>query len=141
MPESTVYEATVSESPVAPAAGKRSARRVWHYTPELPVAQAPYFELPFSLRASLRYLFDVWRPFNQRFVILMIALAAWSWFTPSLERAREFQLDWMLEIGLRNLVIVLVVAGGLHLLLYTFAHQGDEMHYDARPLGRKSKQF
>jgi len=134
-------ESTVSESPLDPVAGKRSARRAWHYTPELPVVQAPYFELPFSLGASLRYLFDVWRPFNQRFLILMVAIVAWSWFTPSLERAREFQLDWMLEIGLRNLVIVLVVAGGLHLLLYTFARQGDETHYDARPLGRKSKQF
>ncbi len=131
----------MSESSVQASSGKRSRRRAWHYTPELPVVQAPYFERPFSLGASVGYLFDVWRPFNQRFLILMIALVAWSWFTPSLERAREFQLDWMLEIGLRNLVIVLVVAGGLHLLLYTFARQADETHYDARPLGRKSKQF
>jgi len=134
-------ESTVSESPVDPVSGQRSARRAWHYTPELPVTQAPYFERPFSFGASLRYLFDLWRPFNQRFLILMVAIVAWSWFTPSLERAREFKLGWMLEIGLRNLVIVLVVAGGLHLLLYTFSHQGDETHYDARPLGRKSKQF
>ena len=141
MPESTVSQSPVSESSVQPSPGKRSKRRVWHYTPELPVVQAPYFERPFSPGASVGYLFDVWRPFNLRFLILMIALAGWSWFTPSLERAREFQLDWMLEIGLRNLVIVLLVAGGLHLLLYTFARQGDETHYDARPLGRKSKQF
>src|SRR5210317_1589146 len=99
--------------------GKRSMRRVWHYTPQLPVRQAPYFEQPFSLGDSLRYLYQVWRPFNQRFLILLLAIAAWTWFTPSLERAREFRLDWMLEIGLRNLVIVLVVAGGLHLLLFT----------------------
>jgi hypothetical protein len=118
MSESTVSKSAVF-GPSAAAAGKRSARRVWHYTPELPVVQAPYFERPFSLGASLRYLIDVWRPFNQRFLILMVAIVAWTWFTPSLERAREFQLDWMLEIGLRNLVIVLVVAGGLHLLLYT----------------------
>ena len=132
-------ESTVSESPLDPVAGKRSARRAWHYTPELPVVQAPYFELPFSLGASLRYLFGLWRPFNQRFLILMVAIVAWSWFTPSLERAREFELDWMLEIGLRNLVIVL--ADGLYLLLYSFARQGDETHYDARVPGRKSKQF
>ena len=49
----------------------------------------------------------------------MLAITAWTWFTPSLERAASFQLDWMLEIALRNLVIVLVVAGGLHLLLFT----------------------
>ena len=134
----------MSDSTVAPgpaAAAPRSKRRTWHYTPALPVTQAPYFELPFSLGASLRYLFEVWRPFNQRFLLLLLAIAAWTWFTPSLERAREFRLDWMLEIGLRNLVIVLVVAGGLHLLLFTLRRQGDETRYDARPLGTKSKQF
>jgi sterol desaturase/sphingolipid hydroxylase (fatty acid hydroxylase superfamily) len=120
---------------------KRAARRAWHYTPALPLAQAPYFELPFSPGASLRYLFTVWRPFNQRFLILLVAIAAWTWFTPSLERAREFRLDWMLQIGLRNLVIVLVVAGGLHLLLFTLRRQGDDTRYDARPLAAKSKVF
>ena len=116
-------------------------RRKWHFTPQLPVKQAPYFETPFDLGASLKHLYNLWRPFNQRFLILLLAIAAWTWFTPSLERAREFRFDWILEIGLRNLVIVLVVAGGLHLLLYTFRRQGDDDHYDARPLIRKSKRF
>jgi Delta7-sterol 5-desaturase len=133
-------EFTAASNP-APTAAARPKRRNWHYTPELPVAQAPYFELPFSLGASLRYLFEVWRPFNQRFLLLLLAIAAWTWFTPSLERATEFRLDWMLEIGLRNLVIVLVVAGGLHLLLFSLRRQGDDTRYDARPLGTKSKQF
>ena len=115
-------DSTASAEP-RPARGKR---RTWHFTPELPVKQAPYFERPFSVSESLKYLFNVWRPFNQRFLLLVLAIAAWTWFTPSLERAREFRLDWILEIGLRNLVIVLVVAGGLHLFLYTFKRQGDE---------------
>jgi sterol desaturase/sphingolipid hydroxylase (fatty acid hydroxylase superfamily) len=134
-------EPTAFAEPAPAAAAGRASRRAWHYTPELPVAQAPYFELPFSFRASLRYLYEIWRPFNQRFLLLLLAIAVWTWFTPSLERAREFRLDWMLEIGLRNLVIVLVVAGGLHLLLFTFRRQGDDTRYDARPLARKSKQF
>jgi lathosterol oxidase len=120
---------------------KRKRRRTWHFTPELPVKQAPYFERPFNLVDSLKYLFNIWRPFNQRLLLLLLAIAAWTWFTPSLERTREFRLDWMLEIGLRNLVIVVVVAGGLHLLLYTFKKQGDDDHYDARPLIRNSKRF
>jgi lathosterol oxidase len=128
----------VEDSPPSP---KRKQRRTWHFTPELPVKQAPYFERPFKVVNSLKYLFNIWRPFNLRFLLLLLAIAAWTWFTPSLERAREFRLDWMLEIGLRNLVIVLVVAGGLHLLLYTFKKQGDNEHYDSRPLIRNSKRF
>lgn len=120
---------------------KKAARRKWHYTPTLPLKQAPYFELPFSLRDSLSHLLHIWRPFNQRFLLLVLAIAIWSWFTPSLERARHFELDWMLEIGLRNLVIVFIVAGGLHLLLFTFRKQGDDEHYDARPMATNSKVF
>ncbi len=130
----------VADEPVVAEPG-RARRRVWHFTPELPVRQAPYFERPFNPVDSLKYLFNIWRPFNQRFLLLLLAIAAWTWFTPSLERAREFRPDWMLEIGLRNLVIVLVVAGGLHLLLYTFRRQGDDEHYDSRPLVTNSKRF
>lgn len=120
---------------------RRTKRRTWHFTPELPLKQAPYFESPFSLIDSVKYLYKVWRPFNQRFFLLVMAIAVWTWFTPAIERAKEFQLDWMMEIALRNLVIVVVVAGGLHLLLYTFRAQGDEQHYDTRPLGTRSRQF
>ncbi len=138
MPQDSI---NVADTPVSGAQPRRGKRRNWHFTPELPLKQAPYFERPFSLLDSLKYLFNVWHPLRLRFMMLLLAIAAWTWFTPALERAEEFQLDWMLEIGLRNLVIVLVVAGGLHLLLYTFKSQGDEEHYDARPLATKSKQF
>ena len=116
-------------------------RATWSYTPALPVRQAPYFELPFSLGDSLNYLFKIWKPFSQRFLILLVAIAAWIWFTPSLERAVNIEFGWMFEIFLRNLVIVLVVAGGLHLFLFTFRKQGDELRYDARPLSTNSKIF
>ena len=120
---------------------KRTPPKIWHYTPELPLKQAPYFEWPLSPTASVKYLFNVWKPFGQRSLMLALATAIWFWFTPSLERAANFHWDWMLEIALRNLVIVLVVAGGLHLLLFTFSKQGDEERYDARPLMRKSARF
>lgn len=133
----------MTQSSTAPQSNtkRNSANKRWHYTPDLPLKQAPYFEWPLSVTESLKYLFKIWRPFNQRFLLLLLAIAIWTWFTPSLERAQEFQWDWMLEIGLRNLVIVLIVAGGLHLLLYTFKAQGNEEHFDARPLTKNSKLF
>ncbi len=120
---------------------KSNRTRGWHYIPDIPLKQAPYFERPFSILQSLKYLAKVWRPFNLRFLLLILAIVSWVWFTPSLERAREFHLDWILQIGLRNLVIVLVVAGGLHLFLFKFAKQGDAEHYDSRPLAKKARVF
>ena len=95
-------EFAVDDEVPADSARPRPTRRVWNFTPALPLRQAPYFESPFNLRGSLRYLLDIWKPFNQRFLLLLLAIAAWTWFTPSLERTREFGLDWMLEIALRH---------------------------------------
>ena len=137
--------ATVTTDPPlpseGPAAPRRAPRRIWHFVPDPPVSQAAYFERPFSVAGSARYLFDSWRPFSLRFLLLLVAIAAWTWFTPSLERAATFRPDWMLEILLRNLCIVLTVAGGLHLFLFTFRKQGDDLRYDARPLATDSKVF
>ena len=132
---------TISTNSPEAMGKKREARNTWHFTPALPLTQAPYFEWPVSLTESSRYLYQVWRPFGLRFLLLILAIVAWTWFTPSLERAASFELDWMLEIGLRNLVIVVFVAGGLHLLLFTFRKQEDEKRFDARPLVRNSKKF
>ena len=129
------------DSSVGSVAPKQAPRKTWSFTPELPVTQAAWFERPFSAAGSVKYLFEVWRPFSPRFLMLLVAIAAWIWFTPSLERAATFQPGWMLEILLRNLCIVLVVVGGLHLFLYTFRKQEDELRYDARPLATNSKIF
>ena len=129
------------ESGIPSQPAKRKARKIWHFVPGLPISHAPFFERPFDLMACFRYLFDIWRPFSFRFLLLLIAIAIWAWFTPAIERAETFQWDWMLEIGIRNLVIVLTVAGGLHLYLFTFKKQGDDERYDARPLATNSKIF
>jgi sterol desaturase/sphingolipid hydroxylase (fatty acid hydroxylase superfamily) len=36
---------------------------------------------------------------------------------------------------------MLLVAGGLHLYFYVFRRQGDELHYDARPMARNNRVF
>ena len=124
------------------AAKKRAPRKIWHYTPpDLPITQAPYFEVPFKFFKSIKFLLNAWSPLTERFFILLIAIAIWTWFTPSLDRAVNFQFDWMFEVWLRNFILVLTIAGGLHLWFFTFRKQDDELRYDARPLAKKSKIF
>ncbi|MGD8840441.1 MAG: hypothetical protein PVI70_12635, partial [Gammaproteobacteria bacterium] len=68
-------DTAITAGETAARAQARKTRRAWNYTPELPLRQAPYCESPFSLGDSLRYLFEIWRPFNLRFLILMLAIA------------------------------------------------------------------
>ena len=73
----------------------------------------------------------------------MAALAAFCWFylQPALERCVELRADWILQIYGRNLGLMLLVAGGLHLYFYTFKRQGEQRRFDARDLSTGNRKF
>ncbi|MEM9624511.1 MAG: sterol desaturase family protein, partial [Pseudomonadota bacterium] len=109
-------------------------RKVWHYTPALPLQLAPYWDWPLKPLASVLYLLKSWNPVATRFLFLIGAIVTWIWFTPDLARAKTIQFDWVFEVWLRNFIILTGVAGGLHLLLLRFGVQGDDYRYDMRPM-------
>ena len=119
----------------------KTKRPMWHFTPDLPIKHAPYCESPLSIWASIKNELLAWAPTNVRFYALLVSLAVYTWFLPNLERTSQWQWDWVAEVLLRNYVIVIVVAGGLHLWLFTFKGQGDDSHYDNRPLATDSIRF
>ena len=53
----------------------------------------------------------------------------------------EFRLGWIAEIFGRNLALLILVAGGLHLRLYTMRGQGTAYKYSAKWLQEKSPTF
>ena len=53
-----------------------------------------------------------------------LAALVWNVFTPAMERMERFAIGWIAEIYLRNVVLLLVSAGGLHLWLYVRRAQG-----------------
>ena len=118
-----------------------TSRTAWHFTPELPLRPAPFYDRPVRIGAIAKYVVNSWSPFGERFVFLLIALGIWTFFSPSLERTAEFRFDWIFEIWVRNLVLITIVAGGLHLYLYTFRRQGDDWRYDRRAYPAKGKAF
>ena len=89
----------------------------------------------------MKWLIGGWFPISERAIILVLAIASWTWFHPSLERCREFSADWIAEIYVRNLALMFLVAGGLHLYFYVFRLQGDERRYDSRPLAKDNRSF
>lgn len=120
---------------------RHKPRKIWHYTPALPISPAPYMRWPISFRSAVSSLINAWSPLTERFFVLVAAVVIWNFFTPSLDRTVTFQLGWMSEVLLRNYILVLALVGGLHLWLFTFRGQQDETHYDARPLAKNSKIF
>jgi len=119
----------------------RAGRGPWNYVPDLPIETSPYFSWPPKPGKILRWLFAGWFPLSERLLILLIALGSWALFHPSLERCKTLEFSWIAEIYLRNLVLLTIVAGGLHWYLYILRGQGDNRRFDARPLKKKGKAF
>ena len=116
-------------------------RKLWNYTPELPVKTAPYWDWPARPVAASLYLLKTWNPAGSRLLFLTVAIVVWTFFTPDLSRAQTLSLDWIAEIWLRNFVILFTVAGGLHLWLHRYRMQGDEYRYDMRPMMKGARVF
>ena len=119
----------------------RPGRRQWHYHPELPIRVSPLFSRPFIPRAVLQWFVGGWFPLSTKLVILLLSMLSWFFFSPALRRCQVFQVDWIAQIWIRNLLLMLLVAGGLHLYFYVFRRQGEERRYDARPFARNNRVF
>lgn len=115
--------------------------KTWNYTPPLPLGGSPYFRWPPDGGAILKWILTGWFPLSDRLVILVVSVLSWAYLHPALERCREFAPDWIAQIYLRNLVLMLLIAGGLHLYFYVWRRQDDERRYDSRPFSTNERKF
>jgi len=88
----------------------------------------------------VKWYADAWFLFTINLCILALAFLSWGAFSPALETAMTPGL-WMPGIWLRNAVIVLALAGGLHWWFHGARAQGDTLKYDPRPFPRKGRMF
>lgn len=120
--------------------GKRDKRGEW--TPNPLPEPGPLFQWPLRPKKIAKYLFApesfLW-PFNLFYALL--AIGAWYFFTPGLDRTATFAAGWIAEIYLKNVVLLVLIAGGLHLRLYISKGQGTKFKYISKWLAAKNKKF
>ena len=120
--------------------GKRDSRGEWQ-PPELP-KPSPLFSLPWRPWEITKYLFGpqgFFLPYNLFYALL--AVVTWLFFTPSLARTAHFEVGWIAEIFLRDVVLLILVAGGLHLRLYITRGQGTTFKYTNKWLAKNDSKF
>jgi len=116
-------------------------KKPWNYTPSLPIKPSPYFSWPLDFPAIARWMVGGWFPLSERLIILVLAIASAMFFHPAIEQTAQLSIGWIAQIYLRNLILMSIVAGGLHLYFYVWRKQGDEYRFDARPLVKSGKVF
>lgn len=117
-------------------------KRKWIYQPDdLNAQMAPYYHWPPQFGKTLAYIAGSWGLLSVRIYVLGLSVFTWFYLSPALESCREFGFDWIAQVWLRNLFLVLLVAGGLHLYLYSFKRQAETGKYDPRGMMRDNKLF
>lgn len=113
----------------------------WNHVPQVPIRTSPLFDWPPRPLAIARWFWGGWFLITEKLVILALACLSYLWFQPPLEETRTLALGWIFEIWLRNMTLMTLVAGGLHLFFYSFTAQGKRLKYDPRPLMKNGRQF
>ncbi len=113
----------------------------WHYRPDVPIDVSPLMSFPPSPGRIARWIAQRWFRVAENSILVALATACWIYLQPSLSVTATFAPDWILFMYARNLVLMTLVAGGLHLYLYRFRRQGSERRFDDRPLKSRGKAF
>lgn len=116
-------------------------RREWNWVPALPLEFAPLCAWPPEPLKTAKWFLRLWLPMTDRLAIFLIALATWFFLHPALERCRSFEFGWIAEIYLRNLGLMILVAGGVHLYFYTFRKQGHARQFDRAHPTKTQRKF
>ena len=116
-------------------------RREWNHEPELPIAVSPLWQWPPKPLEVVKWYAGAWFFFTINMAILGLAFGSYLWVSPTLDQTLTLSFSWAFQIFLRNLLLFVMVAGGLHLWFYTYAVQGQDKKYDPRPFPRSGRMF
>ncbi|MFK7891071.1 MAG: sterol desaturase family protein [Granulosicoccus sp.] len=115
------------------------SRNNWNHT--TPVVFSPLFDWPPKPVAGFMALAARWVTLTRNFLFLLTAIAVYNWAMPELSTFKELQWSWVVPVYLRNLFLLIIVAGGLHLYFYTFRAQGSDLKYDPRKTMENSRKY
>lgn len=116
-------------------------RKPWDWHPALPLTDPPNMAWPPRPLALLGWFLGRGYLLSQNALHIALGVLVWYFLTPALETMATFQIGWILEVWLRNLVLFTLIVGGLHLWLFTFDGQGTTHKFDRRPMVTDDARF
>ncbi|MEM7034212.1 MAG: sterol desaturase family protein [Chloroflexota bacterium] len=99
----------------------------------------PLFVWPLKPIEMIKWVYHYLFPWN--FIYMVIATLTWLYFQPALSRATEFRFDWILEVFVRNQVLLIVIVSIWHIQLWARKSQGLQYKYTSAWMGVGKRQF
>ena len=113
----------------------------WHHVPQVPIQVSPFFSWPPKPTRMVEWIAVRWFQMAENSILTVIALICWAWLQPSLETTKTLSYDWIAAIWLRNMGLMILVAGGLHWFFHGAKRQAKTLKYDPRDLAVDGKNF
>jgi sterol desaturase/sphingolipid hydroxylase (fatty acid hydroxylase superfamily) len=124
----------MSESEKQPSAFERQ----WSYRPDVPIQVSPFFSWPPKPMRMVSWVAARWFSIAENSILVVVACISWFWFQPSIETAATLEIGWIAQMYVRNFLLLLIVAGGLHLYFYHYKKQGKKLRFDDRDVRAKN---
>ncbi len=115
----------------------RDERGYWRPEREIGIPN-PVLSWPPKPKAVAKWVKDYIWPVN--LIYMIVATSTWMFLTPESARMREFSAGWILEIFVRNQVMLIALASVLHVRMWTQKAQGYKYKWSLNWMG-KSKKF
>ena len=110
------------------------------YHPEQAVTVPPIYTWPPRLLQSVKWLcFGLLYPWG--FFWILLSVVVWQYLTPSMETMQVLAPGWIAAIWLRNVVLLLLVAGGLHWWLYMRRRQDQDYKFNTQWMATNEPKF
>ena len=110
--------------------------REWNYHPDLPLPDSSIFCWPPDPRFLAGWFARNWLTLSERVMMVGLAVALWAFAYPSVTAAESLAFGWIAQVWLINMAMMIVVAGGLHLVFYILKTQGKALKFDHRDQAR-----
>lgn len=118
---------------------KSKEKEVWNHS--TPVIFSPLFDWPPNPKGALLAIGKRWVTISRNIIFLVLAILVFRYLVPDYSEMQSLSVGWVGAVFLRNYLIMTLIAGGLHLYLYTFRVQGKRLKFDPRAQHEKSRKF
>jgi len=113
----------------------------WHYMPNVPIETSPLFDWPPKPVKAAKWIGNSWFTIGENIILVALACLCWFFLSPSLETTQTLSADWISFIFIRNIILMFIVAGGLHWYFHTGKKQDNDLKFDAREVPAKARVY
>ena len=113
----------------------------WNYKPEDKIQCSPLFFWPPDFIAIFQWFRSFWLSISMASFELTLAVLIVIYTLPDSAQTATFEWTWVAQIWLRNLAVMIIFAGSVHLWLYGYKKQGKKFKFEHRELSQNSSLF